>query len=34
MLKVLPRVLRISFWWTQWSQSPARMAAKARIPRS
>jgi len=23
MLKLLPRVLRISFWWTQVSQRPA-----------
>jgi hypothetical protein len=34
MLKLLPRVLRISFWCTQLSQSPAFTAAKARIQRS
>jgi hypothetical protein len=34
MLKVLPRVLLISFWCRQLSQSPAFMPSKARIPRS
>jgi hypothetical protein len=34
MLKLLPRVLLISFWCRQLSQSPAFITAKARIPRS
>ena len=34
MLKLLPRVVRISFWCRQLSQSPALIPAKARIPRS
>jgi hypothetical protein len=34
MLKLLPRVVRISFWCRQLSQSPALISAKARSPRS
>jgi hypothetical protein len=34
MLNVLPRVLRISFWCTQLSQSPALISPKARSRRS